>query len=132
MKSVMLDAMFKYRGFAAMSSFMSRTTPENAITINPEDLTESNYVFVGNGFDYQVSYNTKSNYEFISRYSVQNVGEDIQQKTPNTRQLSFGVTKYIWEHAFKLQTEINFDKLKYYDGSTKNNWYLRFQVEIGI
>ncbi|MBK8600540.1 MAG: porin [Flavobacterium sp.] len=132
MKSVMLDAMFKYRGFAAMSSFMSRTTPENAITINPEDLTESNYVFVGNGFDYQVSYNTKSNYEFISRYSVQNVGEDIQMKTPNTRQLSFGVTKYIWEHAFKLQTEINFDKLKYYDGSTKNNWYLRFQVEIGI
>ncbi|MBL0012436.1 MAG: porin [Flavobacterium sp.] len=132
MKSVMLDAMFKYRGFAAMSSFMSRTTPQNAVTINPEDSTESNYVFVGNGFDYQISYITKSNYEFISRYSVQNVGEDIQKKTPNTRELSFGVTKYIWEHSFKLQTEINFDKLQYYDGTTKNNWYLRFQVEIGI
>ncbi len=132
MKSVMIDAMFKYRGFAAMSSFMSRTTPEYAITFNPEDITESNYAFVGNGFDYQVSYNTKSNYEFITRYSVQNVGEDIRKRAPNTRELSFGVTKYIWEHAFKVQTELNFDKLYYYDGRTVNNWYLRFQVEIGI
>lgn len=132
MKSVLLDAMFKYNGFAAMASYMSRTTTDNAITVNPLDATETNYVYVGNGFDYQLSYNLKSNYEIIGRYSTQNVGEDIRAIAPNTRELSFGVTKYIWEHSFKLQTEVNFDKLKYDDGSTKNNWYLRFQVEIGI
>nr|WP_294774810.1 porin [uncultured Flavobacterium sp.] len=132
MKSVLLDAMFKYNGWAAMMSYMSRTTNDNAITVNPDDITESNYVFVGNGFDYQASYNTKSNYEFIARYSTQNVGKDIQALTPNTREYSVGVTKYIWEHTFKLQAELNYDKLKYFDGSTKNNWYLRFQVEIGI
>ncbi len=132
MKSVLLDAMLKYRGFAAMMSYMSRTTNENAVTFNPDDLTESNYAYVGNGFDYQLSYNLKSNYEFIGRYSTQNVGDDIQAIVPNTREISFGVTKYIWEHAFKVQTEINFDKLQYDNGTTKNNWYLRFQVEIGI
>lgn len=132
MKSVLLDAMFKYNGWAAMMSYMSRTTNDNAVTINPDDITESNYVFVGNGFDYQASYNTKSNYEFIARYSIQNVGKDIQALTPNTREYSVGVTKYIWEHTFKLQAELNYDKLKYFDGSSKNNWYLRFQVEIGI
>lgn len=132
MKSVLLDAMFKYNGWAAMSSFMSRTTTENAITINPIDISQSNYVFVGNGFDYQLSYCTTSNYEFIGRYSVQNVGKDIEIKAPNTREYSFGVTKYIWEHSFKLQTELNYDTLNYFDGTTKNNWYLRFQVEIGI
>ncbi len=132
MKSILLDAMFKYNGFATMASYMSRTTSDNAITVNPLDTTATNYVFVGEGFDYQLSYNLKSNYEFVGRYSTQNVGEDIRVITPNTREISFGVTKYIWEHAFKLQTEINFDKLKYADGSTKNNWYLRFQVEIGI
>lgn len=132
MKSILLDAMFKYNGFATMASYMSRTTSDNAITVNPLDTTATNYVFVGEGFDYQLSYNLKSNYEFVGRYSTQNVGEDIRAITPNTREISFGVTKYIWEHAFKLQTEINFDKLKYADGSTKNNWYLRFQVEIGI
>jgi hypothetical protein len=132
MKSVLLDAMLKYRGFAAMMSYMSRTTNENAVTFNPDDLTESNFAYVGNGFDYQLSYNLKSNYEFIGRYATQNVGDDIKAIAPNTREISFGVTKYIWEHSFKVQTEINFDKLQYDNGTTKNNWYLRFQVEIGI
>ena len=132
MKSVLLDAMFKYNGWAAMMSYMSRTTPENAVTFNPDDITEFNYVYVGNGFDYQASYTTKSNYEFIGRYSLQNVGHDIETLTPNTREYSIGATKYIWEHTFKLQMELNYDTLKYYDGSSKNNWYVRFQVEIGI
>ncbi len=132
MKSVLLDGMIKYNGWAAMASFMSRATTKNAVTFNPADLTQSNYVFVGNGFDYQLSYNTKSNYEFIGRYSVQHPGNDIETKVPVTKEYSFGVTKYIWEHTFKLQAEANFDTLNYFNGTTKNNWYLRFQVEIGI
>ena len=132
MKSVFLDGIFKYKGWAAMMSYMSRTTTKNANTYNPIDSTEFNYVFVGDGFDYQASYITKSNYEFIARYSIQNVGKDIATYAPNTREYSIGVTKYIWEHSFKLQTELNYDTLQFYNGTTKNNWYLRFQVEIGI
>lgn len=132
MKSVLLDAMFKYNGWAAMTSYMSRTTNDNAITFNPLNLSESNYVFVGNGFDYQLSYNTKTNYEFIGRYSIQKVGDDIKLLTPNTKQFSLGLTKYIWEHSFKVQGEINYDVLDFYDGTSKNNWYVRFQIEIGI
>jgi phosphate-selective porin OprO/OprP len=132
MKSVLLDAMFKYNGFAAMSSYMSRTTTENAVTFDPNDISNTNFAYVGNGFDYQLSYNTKSNYEFITRYSIQKVGKDIRELAPNSKQLSFGLTRYIWEHTFKLQSEITFDTLDYFDGTTKNNWYLRFQVEIGI
>lgn len=132
MKSVLLDAMFKYNGWAAMSSYMSRTTTKNAVTINPDDITETNYAFIGNGFDYQLSYNFPTNYEVIARYSIQNVGNDIETLFPKTKQYSIGLTKYIWEHAFKLQTELTFDTLDYFDGSTKNNWYFRFQVEIGI
>ena len=132
MKSVLLDAMFKYNGWAAMMSYMSRTTNENAVTFNPDDITESNYAYVGNGFDYQLSYILRSNYEFIGRYSIQKTGKDIQALTPNTKEYSFGVTKYIWEHSFKLQSELTFDTLDFNDGTSKNNWYLRFQVEIGI
>ena len=132
MKSVLLDGMFKYNGWAAMASYMSRTANDNAITVNPSDITETSYVFVGNGFDYQLSYNTKKNYEFIGRYSIQKVGHDIEALTPNTKQYSLGVTKYIWEHAFKVQAELNYDTLDFFNGTTKNNWYLRFQVEIGI
>lgn len=132
MKSLFLDGMFKYKGWAAMMSYMSRTTSKDAITYNPDDITDFNYVYVGNGFDYQASYITKSNYEFIARYSVQNLDKDIAAFSPNTREYSIGVTKYIWEHSFKIQTELNYDTLNFDNGSTKNNWYLRFQVEIGI
>jgi phosphate-selective porin OprO and OprP len=132
MRSVLLDAMFKYRGWAAMSSYMSRTSSDYAVTVNPDDVTQTNYVFVGDGFDYQLSYNFKSNYEIIGRYSIQHVGEDIRNLTPDTKQYSIGMTKYIWEHTFKLQSEITYDTLDYANGSTKNNWYVRFQVEIGI
>ena len=132
MKSLMLDAMFKYNGWAAMSSYMSRVTPKNAVTVDPNDNTQSNFVFVGSGFDYQLSYIFPSNYEIVGRYSTQTVGEDIKALAPNTKQYSFGVTKYIWEHTFKIQTEFTFDTLSYFNGSTKNNFYVRFQVEIGI
>jgi hypothetical protein len=43
----------------------------NAVTINPDDISQSNYAFVGNGFDHQLSYNFPSNYEIIGRYSTQ-------------------------------------------------------------
>ncbi|CAM2962824.1 Phosphate-selective porin O and P [Flavobacterium succinicans] len=132
MQSVLLDMMFKYNGWAAMTSYMSRTTDQNAVTVNPLDSSQKKYVFVGHGFDYQLSYCFPSNYEVIGRYSTQNVGKDIQALTPNTQQFSLGVTRYFWQHTFKLQSEINYDTLTYFNGQTKNNWYLRFQVEIGI
>lgn len=132
MQSVLLDGMFKYNGWAAMASYMSRNTSENAITFNPINSSEFNYVFVGNGLDYQLSYLLKSNYEFIARYSIQNVDKNIKLYTPNTKQYTFGITKYIWEHSFKIQTEITYDSLEYFNQTKKNNWYIRFQIEIGI
>jgi len=132
LKSVLLDAMFKYKGWAAMSSYMSRTSNQYAVTMNPDDVTQTNYAYVGDGFDYQLSYNFRSNYEVIGRYSVQHAGADIHALTPDTKQYSLGVTKYIWEHTFKLQSELTFDTLDYANGTTKNNWYFRLQVEIGI
>lgn len=131
MKSLMLDAILKYNGWAAMSSYMSRTS-QNPITYNPEDITEIQYVFTGSGFDYQASYLFPSNYEIIGRFSTQKVSKDIHQLAPHTKEYSIGVTKYIWEHAFKLQGELTLDDLNYFDGTSKQNWYLRFQVEIGI
>ena len=132
MKSVFVDAMLKYNGWAAMAAYMSRSTTDSAIAFNPEDPTDFNYVYTGSGFDYQLSYNFRSNYEIIGRYSIQKVGEDIRAFVPHTKQYSLGLTRYIWEHTFKLQGELTYDTLDYFDQSSKNNWYFRFQVEMGI
>ena len=132
LQSVLLDIMLKYKGFSAMSAYMSRTTNENAVTISAADPSMTNFVYVGSGFDYQMSYLFPTDYEVIGRFSTQKVGDDIRELAPNLKQYSIGVTKYIRKHNFKVQTEITRDDLNYASGLTDENWYVRFQVEIGI
>jgi len=131
MQTLLLDGMVKYNGWAFMTAYMQRIA-KDPVTVNPEDATDFRYIYTGHGFDYQMSYLLPSNYEIIGRFSTQNVDRDIAPLTPNTRQYTLGVTKYVWEHAFKAQLEVNMDDLSYFDGSSKKNFYVRFQVEIGI
>ena len=124
--SIFLDAMLKYRGWAFMSAYMTRTTNEPLLST----VDKGNYVEAGNGYDMQLSYTFPSNWEFIGRFSHKNPHKDIQIFKPVQNQYSFGVTKYIWEHAFKVQFEIS--KNDYLHSDKKDDWYARFQVEIGI
>ncbi len=132
MNSVFLDGIAKYKGWSAMIAYMSRTSDKSAITYNPINSSDIRYVYAGHGTDYQVSYNFPSNYEISGRFSQQKVDTEIFVLTPNRQEYSLGLTRYIWEHAFKLQSEIAFDELNFIDGSQKQNWYIRFQMEIGL
>ncbi|MFL9843735.1 porin [Flavobacterium rhizosphaerae] len=131
MQSILLDAMLKYDGWSLMWAYMQRIA-NDPVTCNPEDITDVQYVFTGYGSDYQLSYIFPSNYEVIGRFSTQNVDHDIIRYTPDTTQYSIGLTKYIWEHAFKAQAEFTLNDLDFANGDDRQNWYLRFQIEIGI
>lgn len=131
MTSLLLDAIFKYNGWAFQTAYMKRMA-DDPITVNPDDISETQYVFVGDGFDTQLSYIFENNYELIGRFSHQTPHDHIKNLTPQTNQFTLGVTKYIWEHSLKLQAEITKSDLKYFDHTDKENWYFRFQVEIGI
>lgn len=125
------DLMFKYRGFAFMSAYMQRYTPY-PLTFNPDNLFENDYVLAGRGIDFQTSYLFPSNYEIIGRYSWQKLQDPVHIYKPNSQQLTIGLTRYIWEHAFKIQGEATYNIDQYYSGEIKNPWYIRFQIEIGI
>ena len=130
-RSIFFDGLLKYNGWSFMTAYMQRHA-NNLVAYNPLDLSEFNYVYGGYGLDYQLSYVFTTNYELIGRFSTQNVHQQIQTLAPNSKQYSLGVTKYIWEHAFKLQTELTYNTLDYFSSNNKNNWYLRFQIEMGI
>ena len=130
-RSIFFDGLLKYNGWSFMTAYMQRHT-NDLVAYNPIDLSEFNYVYGGYGLDYQLSYVFPTNYELIGRFSTQNVDQQIQTLVPNSKQYSLGVTKYIWEHAFKLQTELTYNTLNYFSSNNKNNWYLRFQIEMGI
>ncbi|MGV0847193.1 porin [Empedobacter falsenii] len=130
-KSLFLDAMLKYRGWNLMYSYMNRNS-DNVLFYNPTDISDFNYIYNGEGMDFQGSYTFPKHWEVIGRYSTQIVDKDIFEFTPNTNQYTLGLTKYIWEHAFKLQAEFTYEQQKFYNLEKKNNWYARFQIEIGI
>jgi phosphate-selective porin OprO and OprP len=129
--SIFLDFMLKYRGFAYQAAWMERST-DDALTWS-EDGGRVAYVFTGQGFDHQASYLFPSNYELVLRYSSQQRNRNVSTR-PNidVEQISFGVTRYIWEHALKIQTELTFDTTTIQNTREENSWYLRFQVEMGI
>lgn len=126
LQSVLIDGLMKYNGWAVMASYMQRTANNPLI-----DLGEKSFVEVGHGVDAQLSYAFPSNWEVASRYSYLTPTNDLKSVMPKRNQFSFGVTKYIWEHAFKAQMEITRTNKTLLDNS-KKEWYLRFQVEIGI
>lgn len=131
LRSYFVDALIKYKGWAFMSAYMNRSASD-LITRNPFNSSEIEYVYAGEGMDYQLSYIFKNNIEIIGRYSNQNVDNEIKALTPDLKQYSIGATKYLREHAFKLQAELTFNEKDYFLGNTQNDWYFRLQLEIGI
>lgn len=129
--SILLDGMLKYRGWSFQSAYMNRTTAD-PVTVNPANPDDIRFADTGYGFDYQLSYLFKNNVELIGRFSKQRPGSEIEEFSPGREQFSAGITKYIWEHALKLQTELTYNDFTYRDGSRRGSWYARFQVEIGI
>lgn len=131
LRTIFFDGLLKYNGWSIITTYMQRKA-NNSIAFNPTNVTEFNYVYAGYGMDYQISYVFPSNYEIITRYSIQNIDKQIKAFVPNSNQYSLGLTKYIWEHSLKLQTEFTYTTLNYYSSNVNNNWFARFQIEIGI
>lgn len=134
LKSMFFDAILKYNGWAGMVSYMQRDA-SNPITegLDADGNLSQAMVYAGHGMDYQLSYVFPKDYEVIGRFSTQKMKDELfQANMPNKNQFSIGLTKYIWEHAFKVQTEFTLDEMKFLDGSKQKDWYVRFQIEIGI
>lgn len=126
--SWLLDAMLKYRGFTGMLAYMDRSAKDPLI----QAAGAPEYVYVGHGTDYQASYLFPSDYEIIGRFSRQKAGHAIQVYTPDQNQYTLGLTRYIWEHAFKFQAEASLNRYIHRDNRVTKDWHARFQVEMGI
>ncbi|MCC5942636.1 MAG: hypothetical protein JJU37_13935 [Balneolaceae bacterium] len=129
--SIHLDAMLKYNGWAFQTAYLTRSADE-PITVNPSNEAEQRFIFAGRGADFQLSYLFPSNYELIGRYSTQTPSSSIKDLAPSIEQYSLGLTKYIWEHSLKLQAELTSTVEEWSIRDDRKNWYLRFQIEIGI
>ena len=101
--SLMMDVLFKYKGFALCGEFISRNT-NDPVTVNSSNQTR--VVYVGDGKMMQLSYLFKNNMEVAGRYAIVTPKSSIYNSELQRQEMGIGVTKYLKKHRVKLQGQL--------------------------
>lgn len=131
MTTVLVDALYKRRGFAASAEWARRTARDPVTT----DGVDTRYVLTGDGVTAQLSYLTAANLEPAVRFSMVTPHRDLAglSGADRQRQVSAGVTRYLKGHRVKVQGEILHDDFRNaLTRATRANWALRTSLEVGI
>ncbi|MDO9553173.1 porin [Rhodonellum sp.] len=131
MNSLIIDGVFKYQGWAVLSEYMNRTSPD-PITTNA--LGDVRFVVVGGGVNTQVSKMINKKSELALRYAYVIPNSQISQFQNRIDESLLGYTRYINGHRIKMQANIGY---RWLEGLTDldragNTWTGMFQVEFGI
>lgn len=129
--SLMMDVLFKYKGFALSGEYISRST-NNPVTYNSSNQTR--IVYVGEGKMMQLSYLFKNNLELAGRYAIVTPKSSIFNSELQRQEMGIGVTKYLKKHRVKLQGQLFYhqnDNLL--TQNVVNKYYsCVFQIELGL
>lgn len=130
MGTLILDALFKYRGWALYSEYMQRSSR------NQPDIAEggpSNYIFIGEGQQTQLSYCFKNRFELAGRFARVKPFEEIDDVARQETNYTFGMTKYLSHHRVKLQWNLTYiEKEDLRSDEISDQFYTAFQIELGI
>jgi phosphate-selective porin OprO/OprP len=134
--TLIFDGVFKYRGYALSAEYMRRYTP-SASSVTESDSGAKEYIYDGEGYNVQTSYLFKNNFELVGQYvKMVPLAETRQSSTLGNmvHQYTLGLNKYLKGHQVKLQLDGTYELLlSPIDAEfTSTNYYLRFQVELGI
>lgn len=138
-RNLTFDALLKYNGWAWYNEFMERNAP-NPITESAED-GKVRFIYNGRGYLSQLSYLFHNKFEVAGRYSVVVPFDELYDNPEHpelnekkTRQIEFGVTKYLSGHRLKVQANIiraDFTDMRT-DSSDDGFWSGVLQIELGI
>jgi phosphate-selective porin OprO/OprP len=128
--TVLVDALFKYQGFAFYGEYAYRSA-DNPITF--ENNVRRN-VYTGKGMNFQSSYIFPSNLEFAGRFAQVTPGKDIVKIEGGAREFAMAMIKYFRFHRIKAQAEITYRDLDGYEyrRDLPGGMIYRFQIELGI
>ena len=123
-KTIFIDAMFKYKGFSLMAEYANRDA-DDPFAKNSDGTLTGDEVQVGNGLNLQAGYLLNNDWEISGRYTNIDLDQNITGKNPES-QYTFGVSKYIVGHKLKVQSDISYLSV---DGSNDGLMY-RLQFDI--
>ena len=123
-KTLFLDAMFKYRGWSVMAEYAKRTADEPE-AVNSDGSPTGDVVNVGEGFNLQTGYVFKNNFQLTGRYTSLDKAAGISGLGIQD-QYTLGLSKYIVGHKLKVQTDLS---LNNYEDDIDNSLMFRFQID---
>lgn len=127
--TTLVDVFYKYRGHSISAEYAHRNASRSVIT-NGSDLL---FVTKGSAYNFQTGYIFENNIEPALRFTKIDPDEDIRQYLPRENIYTAGITKYVNNHVFKIQTDLSYhDRENYLGRNFQSAWELRFQVEFGI
>lgn len=125
-KTIFIDAMFKYYGISFMGEYANRKA-KNPTAVNPDGSPTGEVVSSGEGLNLQMGYLFKNNYEIVGRYSQLNPKFDTYKGIE--QQYTLGFSKYVVGHNLKIQTDISLNDL--YNNSSDQLMY-RLQIDFHL
>ncbi|RNI33040.1 porin [Rufibacter immobilis] len=130
LQSAMADLVFKYNGWATYHEWIQR---EGSHLVFPAEADDLQYVYAGQGYNGQVSYQFPNHFELAGRYSVITPEREIQHLTLQTKQYTVAANYYVNWHRIKLQSDLTYQTQEdLAANTTQDNWILRLQLELGI
>ncbi len=119
LSTFMADLIFKYKGVSILSEYITKSAEH-------ERIGTSHKFNTGSGFNFQMGYLFKSNWEIASRFTtILNDGKFSGLK--DQEEYTIGLSKYIVGHKLKLQSDIS--KIETF-GIKDDVYRVRMQMEM--
>lgn len=109
------DMIFKYKGISSLTEFATTTGESGIKGFN-----------TGSGFNTQLGYLFKSNYELAGRFTTIKADNSLS-KLSNVSEYTLAFSKYIVGHKLKIQTDLGVQKA---ENVAKGNIISRLQLEV--
>lgn len=104
-KTLFVDAMFKYNGFSFMAEYADRNA-DDPYAKNSDGSLTGDEVQVGKGLNLQTGYLFNNNLEISGRYTNIELDKIVTGKDVEN-QYTLGISKYIIGHKLKIQSDIS-------------------------
>ncbi len=123
MKTIFVDAMFKYQGFSFMGEYANKTVTDDDPFVYESDNTLIGRYFTGTGINLVAGHHFDKNYELTVRYTSINPMEGVAS---DEEEYTFGFSKYFMKHKLKIQTDLVFRNTV----GSNNKILWRFQTDL--
>lgn len=130
LSAFMADVLWKYHGWSFLGEYFYKTAP-NPIMMDSTGVNRLNAFYTGSGFNAQLGYVFKSNWEIAGRYTLVDPDDGVDVKLGDQTQYTLGFSRYLLGHALKFQTDITYSVYELVPDAA-DNWQFRFQMEIAL